>query len=361
MGSVIDAALRATAQPTNNQPRQNRGRGRAGVGADPTTVNSTPTSAELEQMNARRLLSGLQMLLPRIDQTLPTRSQAVRQKIAELGLNNNQRANINQLLNNLDQQTSAGMMASAATAPQGMQSRIYSRAALKALEEGNPDLARQIAADHLDGATRDSIIKEMEIQQLARNAEGEAISEVRQMAATLTSDAQRLDLLLQMAARTKSANPKLALQMLEEARQLTNRRATSYEQFDQQLRVADAFRDIDAVRSFEILEPGIMQLNELLAAASTLSGFEVSVFREGEMPLQGGTGLSAMVARYGQRLGALATKDFERAQTLANRFQFTEPRIVARLAIVRGLLGLEPAIEVGGRRFRGEPFGRRGD
>ncbi len=102
-----------------------------------------------------------------------------------------------------------------------------------------------------------------------------------------------------------------------------------------------------------------MQLNELLAAASTLSGFEVNVFREGEMPLQGGNGLSAMVARYGQRLGALASKDFERAQTLANRFQLSEPRIVARLAIVRGLLGLEPAVNVGGRRFRQEAFTRR--
>jgi hypothetical protein len=67
-----------------------------------------------------------------------------------------------------------------------------------------------------------------------------------------------------------------------------------------------------------------------------------------------------MVARYGQRLGSLATKDFERAQSLANRFQMTEPRIVARLAIVRVLLGLEPAVTPTGRRFRQEAFTRRG-
>ena len=67
-----------------------------------------------------------------------------------------------------------------------------------------------------------------------------------------------------------------------------------------------------------------------------------------------------MVARYGQRLGELATKDFERAQTLANRFQMTEPRIVARLAIVRGLLGLQPAINTNTRRSRQGGFERRG-
>ncbi len=359
MGSVIDAALRAAPQAATNQPRQNRGRGRGGFSSNQATANPTMSAAEVEQMNARRLLSALQTLLPRVDQILPARAQAVRQKITELGLNNNQRANINQIFSNLDQQSSAGLLASAAAAPAGMQSRIYRRAALKALDEGNPDLARQIASEHLEGATRDSILKEMELVQLTKKAEGEAIDEARRLIASLPTDEQRVDMLLQLAGRTHSANPKLGLQLLEEARQITNKRATSYQQLELQLRVADAFKDIEPDRSFEIIEPGIVQLNELLAAASTLSGFEVNVFREGEMPLQGGNGLSAMVARYGQRLGALASKDFERAQSFANRFQLSESRIVARLAIVRGLLGLEPAVNVGGRRFRQEAFTRR--
>lgn len=360
LGSVIDAALRAAPQAAaTSQPRQNRGRGRGGFSSNQTNANPTMSAAEVEQMNARRLLSALQTLLPRVDQILPARAQAVRQKITELGLNNNQRANVNQIFSNLDQQNSAALLVSAAAAPAGMQSRIYRRAALKALDEGNPDLARQIAADHLEGTTRDSILKEMELMQLTKKADGEAIDEARRLIASLPTDEQRVDMLLQLAGRTHSANPKLGLQLLEEARQITNKRATSYQQLELQLRVADAFKDVAPDRSFEIIEPGIMQLNELLAAASTLSGFEVNVFREGEMPLQGGNGLSAMVARYGQRLGALASKDFERAQSLANRFQLSEPRIVARLAIVRGLLGLEPAVNVGGRRFRQEAFTRR--
>jgi hypothetical protein len=38
-----------------------------------------------------------------------------------------------------------------------------------------------------------------------------------------------------------------------------------------------------------VLEPGITQLNELLAAAQVLNGFEVEVYRDGELPLQGGS------------------------------------------------------------------------
>jgi hypothetical protein len=45
-----------------------------------------------------------------------------------------------------------------------------------------------------------------------------------------------------------------------------------------------------------------------------------------------------MLNRFGEELGFLAIEDLERAETLAGRFQFTEPRIMARLAIVQGLV-----------------------
>lgn len=362
MGTVIDAALRATPQ-SQNQPRQNRNRAR-GAGslnsASNQTAANTQTPAEIEQSNARRLLNGLQTLLPQIDQNLPGRAQAIRQKISELGLNNSQRAGMNQMMSGLQQNTSEGMMAAAGAAPTGMQSRIYRRAALRAIEEGNVDRARQIANDHMEGSARASILQSVEIQQVTKKAAANSIEEARRMLSALPNDEQRIDLLLQLAASAQPANSALALQLLNEARQLTNKRANSYQQFDQQLKVADAFREVEADRSFEILEPGIMHLNELLTAAATLSGFEVNVFREGELPLQGANGLSTMVSRYGQRLGSLATKDLERAQNLANRFQMAEPRIVARLAIVRGLLGLEPAVNVSERRFRQGNVTRRG-
>ena len=38
----------------------------------------------------------------------------------------------------------------------------------------------------------------------------------------------------------------------------------------------------------------------------------------------------------------LARTDFERSETLADRFQFLEPRIMTRLSIVQGLLDAKP-------------------
>jgi hypothetical protein len=45
-----------------------------------------------------------------------------------------------------------------------------------------------------------------------------------------------------------------------------------------------------------------------------------------------------MLNRFGEELGFLAVQDLERAETLAGRFQLAEPRIMARLAIVQGLV-----------------------
>jgi len=209
-----------------------------------------------------------------------------------------------------------------------MQPRFYEQAAFKALDEGNADRARQIATDHLDARARDVVLQRIDFRELTKKTENSRLDEIRQNLARLHSDNERIDLLLQMTTDLQQSNPELARQLLEEARQITNRRATNYDQFEQQLRVAHAFASIEPARSFEVLDPGISQINELLSAAALLSGFEVNIFREGELPLQGGSGLVNMVTRYGQELALLAKNDFERSETLAGRFQLSEPRIV---------------------------------
>ena len=178
---------------------------------------------------------------------------------------------------------------------------------------------------------------------MTKKGEGTRLDEVKQAVAQLPSDSQKIDLLVQVANDTRTTDPKLAIQVLDEARQITNRRATIYEHFDQQLKVARAFAAVDPARSFEVMEPGIGQLNELLSAAAVLSGFEINMFRDGEMSMQAGNGLASTINRYGQELATLARTEFERSETLAGRFQFAEPRIMVRLAIVKGLLGAEPA------------------
>jgi hypothetical protein len=336
MRTLVEAALRATPAATPQ-----RG-GNAARGRGPVVRGLTPqpqSSAELEQANARRLLNGVQALLPKIDQYLPERGQAVRQKMTEVGMNNNRGgSDMAQVALAMAKGDANSLETAAAAAPPQLQNRIYQQAAMKALEEGNVERAKSIADDHLEPNTRAMVTQAIDFRKMADKIETSRIEDIRLTLGGLSSDNQRIDLLLQLAAAAQKKNAKLSRQLLDEAQRLVSRPATSYQQMEAQLRVAHSLIALDPARSFQVLEPGIMQLNELLSAAAVLNGFELNVFREGELPLQANSGLGSMVNRYAQELAVLARTDFERAQTLVNRFQLSEPRIQARLAIAQGVL-----------------------
>lgn len=341
LSAVIDIALKASppAQP-NQRPAAPAQRGRA-QGAAPRVVTprrAVPTEAQIEQANARRLIASLMIALPVIDQQLPSKATAVRSKLSELGMGNLQNMAQRPFINLPENPTAESLMQAAASAPQPMQNRLYQQAAYRALEEGNVDRARQIATDHLPVKSRETVMQRIEFREMATKADGARLEEIRQTMNRMQSDGEKIGFLLQLANEAQKTNPKVATQLLEEARQMTNRRASNYEQIEQQLRVARGFAAVDPARSFEVLEPAIGHINELLNAAAILNGFEISMFRDGEMTMVPGNGLTSMINRIGQELALLADTDFERADVLAGRFQLAEPRIMARLLIVQGLL-----------------------
>ncbi len=342
LSAVIDIALKASppAQQPNQRPAAPAQRGR-GVGAAPTVVAprpAGPTEAQIEQANARRLVASLMIALPVIEQQLPTKATAVRSKLSELGMGNVQNMAQRPFISLGENPTADALMQAAASASQPMQDRLYQQAAYRALEEGNVDRARQIATDHLAVKSRETVMQRIEFREMATKADGARLEEIRQTMNRMQSDGEKIGFLLQLANEAQKTNPKVAGQLLEEARQMTNRRASNYEQIEQQLRVARGFATVDPARSFEVLEPAIGHINELLNAAAILNGFEISMFRDGEMTMVPGNGLTSMINRIGQELAVLAGSDFERADVLAGRFQLAEPRIMSRLLIVQGLL-----------------------
>ena len=343
MDNAITAALSVTSlAPGNNNPRG--GGGVRGVRGVQPNQQTQPDDAQTRQNNARTMLFSLQALLPQIDQYVPERAQAVRQKLADLGIGNNTNINFgNQMRTAMQQGTSDSLAAAASTAPPQIQSRLYQQAAQKAVDEGNPDRALQIANDHLDESGRNSIMQAVDFKRIATTVSPEKLNEIKQKLAALPSDSDRVKYLIDLSTATRKDNPKLALRFLEDARNLVNKRATDYKEFEDQVKVADAFASVDSKRSFELLETGIAQLNELLSAAAVLDGFEVDIFKEGELSLKADSDLVGMVARYGQELASLAKVDFEHAHMTADRFQMVEPRLNAKLSIVQSILGTQPA------------------
>jgi len=353
MDKAITAALSVTSvgQPGNIQ----RGGGAARVMRGPQQQQQQqqgqPDEAQVRQNNARTLLFSLQGMLPQIDQYAPERAQAVRQKLTDLGVNNNNLMNFgNQMRAAVQQGTSDSLLTAASSAPPQAQNYFYQQAAQKAIDEGNTDKAMQIANDHLNETGRNAIMQAIDFKRLTTTASPEKLNEIKQKLASLPSDSDRVKYLVELAAATRKDNQKLALRFLDDARSLVSRRAMNYKDFEDQIKVADAYATIDAKRSFEILDAGIAELNELLSAATILNGFEVDIFKDGELSLRSDNDLVGMVASFGRELASLAKVDFESARMTADKFQLPEPRMNARLSIVQSILGVQPVGNFNNRR-----------
>ena len=351
---LMDNAISAALTVTSLGPGANNQRGRGALvlrGAQPGSQQNPPDEAQTRQNNAGILLFSLQSILPQVDQYLPERAQALRQKLTELGMGNNTNANFgNQMRTAMQQGTSDSLAAAASTAPPQIQPRLYQQAAQKAVDEGNTDRALQIANDHLDESGKSSIMQAVDFKKLATTAAPEKLNEIRLKLAALPSDSDRVKYLIDLSTATQKDNPKLALRFLDDARTLVSKRITSYKEFEDQLRVVDAFAALDPKRSFELLELGIGQLNELLSAAAVLNGFEIDIFKEGELSLKSDSDLVGMVSRFGQELASLAKVDFDHARATADRFQLPEPRMNAQLSIVQNILGGQSVVVNNNRR-----------
>ncbi|HJZ82994.1 MAG TPA: hypothetical protein VKD91_21685, partial [Pyrinomonadaceae bacterium] len=236
------------------------------------------------------------------------------------------------------------------------QNIFYQQAAQKAIDEGNPDKAMQIANDHLNETSRNAIMQAIDFKRLTTTASPEKMNEIKQKLASLPSDSDRVKYLVELAGATQKDNLKLATRFLDDAHTLVAKRATDYKDFEDQIKVAEAYAKIDSKRSFEIMDAAIGQLNELLNAATVLNGFEVDIFKDGEMSLRSDSDLVGMVASFGRELASLAKVDFDTARTTADKFQMPEPRMNARLSIVQSILAPQsianPNNRRGGPNFR---------
>ena len=175
-------------------------------------------------------------------------------------------------------------------------------------------------------------------------AEQGKVEQARKVLATLRTSEERVTLLAQLATGAAAkGDKKLALKLLEEASGMVNQRAKDAKQLGAQLVVAHAYAGIDPSRSFEILEPVVDQLNELLNAAILVSGFYTEGMVKDDELMIGSTWMllgpaSAQFFQYFDDVSTLARADFERTRDLVDKFQRGELRVMMRLLLAQNIL-----------------------
>jgi hypothetical protein len=308
--------------------------------------------------NVGGLLATVRQLMPEVERYVPAQVAGVRRRIDGYDRRVEQPGNQREFRQLMETGSTDALVEAAAKASPEMRQQLYRSAAWKAVNEGNPDRARQIINTNIEGTRqREQFLRELDNQLFWRAASEGNIEGAQALLARVKSTDERVSMLSQLArAVAAKGNQKGALAFLEEALTLIQGRAKGQSQFSLQLQLAHAYAPLAPARAFEIVEASITHLNELVGAAAVIDGFGQDAFAQDELKAQEGYLWGALATQCGEALAALAPADFDHARSAADRFQRPELRLQARLAVVRGIL-----VKEGERsNFNRTPFRRGG-
>ncbi|HEV2802633.1 MAG TPA: hypothetical protein VGW12_19330 [Pyrinomonadaceae bacterium] len=307
--------------------------------------------------NIGGLLSTLRQLMPEVERYAPAQAAGVRRRLE--GYERRVEGSPREYRQLLETGTTDALVEAAAKATPEMRHHLYRSAAWKALNDGNPERARQIISNNIEGKhQREQMLKELEQQMFWRAATEGKLEQAQALLARIKSADERVGMLLQLSRLTAAkGNKKAATALLDEAWNLVGGRARGQSQFFVQLQMAESYAHLAPTRGFEIVEANVMHLNELVAAALLLEGFGQEAFAQDELKGQDSTQWGSLAFQCNEALAALASADFERARAAADRFQRLELRLPARLAIARGILLKDKERNAPLRRRRGGGIG----
>jgi hypothetical protein len=289
-------------------------------------------------------LMQIQSLLPDLEKILPGRIPQLRQRLAEVTqtIDPGARAWIQYepLLRN---GSTEAILLAAADAPPQMRNGLFMMAAGKLMQTGDVDQARQITRENLSGAERDQMLAQIDQLAIANAIKRQKLDDAKEIILRLSSKEARAGAFAELAAAVMmtKGDRKLALELLDEARKLINSPPANQKQIDALMRVAGAYALVEPARAFELINPLVVQANEMIAAAALLDKFGSGqgLFKRGEMLLQ--LSFSAANGPYVQhlrKLTSLARADFERTKTVVDGFQRDEIRLMGRLLIAQSVL-----------------------
>lgn len=285
----------------------------------------------------------LDRMAPLVEKYVPARSAELREWSQTIERTLDPQVKMYQDMNKVSQSgTVDDMMALAAKYPPEFRTLLYQNAAWKAVTAGDTARAKEIAEMISDPIQRRQVLDQLD-NQAARAAEGNnKIVEARRLVDKARNLNQKIEILLQTAQAIAGDDKKAALELLSEARNIIAASPQSAGQINGQIRVAQAYLKFDPEQAFTILQPLVVKLNELVAAAAVLDGIDFQYLKDGEWVMPGMNNLGNVVNLLDQTLAALGQTDFDRARTLADQLERPEMRVLIEIDLAQSTLGGKP-------------------
>ncbi|HLE63855.1 MAG TPA: hypothetical protein VI750_11965 [Pyrinomonadaceae bacterium] len=320
-----------------------------------TTNQNDPMSLQ----RAQNLHGNLRSVMNQVEKYAPARAQDLRLWSQNIERTFQQQNQVYNELNEVSQNgTVDDILALAAKFPTEMRSQIYQQAAWKASNAGDLARARVIATEMIpDPVQRRQVLEQLRNQAVWKSINENKLAEARALLNDSITVEQRVQVLARLASMLSGKDQKEdAIDCLNEARTLLESLPRNASRMAQQIQLANSYSLLDPGQSFTLMQSITSELNELVAAAAVMDGFENRYLKNGEWMTNGPTNLGNMVGNARRSLGHLARVDFDRARALTEKLERAEIRLMAQLDIAQMVLNSHGAESGLGQ---GERFSRR--
>ena len=288
---------------------------------------------------AQNVYHQLEGLMPLIEKYAPTRATDLRTWSRKVERTLDPGMQIYKELSRVSQTGSIDdIVAMAEKYPPEFKTMAYQQAAGKALASGDVTRAKEIIEMIPDLFQRRQMQDQLEAHH-ARNLKGDnKLTNARALIEKARTLTRKVELIAQIANSLAVTNKTEALELLNDGRILVTATTPSAEQVKAQLRLAQAYLTLDPDQTFAVVQPLIIRLNELLAAAAVLDGIDFRYLKEGEWEMPGVNNLGMIVNRLNQILVSLGRTDFDRALSLVEQIDRPEIRTMIQIDIAQVVL-----------------------
>ena len=293
-----------------------------------------------EEDEAFELCSGFAMAIPLIAKVDPSRASKLQHWVND-GAYYSPTSPYSEAYDLLQDASVDDMLALIAEYPQ-MEGEIRIRALHKAERDGDQERARKIVSDYTSDPERQRMMLEFLNRKQARaSVVSEQIEEIQKRISQRPASTQVVALAV-LSLQVADNDRKLATKLLNQATEMMDTLKPGKEQTQAVILLATIHSNEKSNRGLAIIESHMPKLNELVASAVKLDGYDTHYLRDGEWNMTGEGELGSLLTWLSLHAAYFAWFDFDRAVSVAGQFERPEIRMMAQLKLAQAILAGPP-------------------
>jgi hypothetical protein len=219
----------------------------------------------------------------------------------------------------------------------------FNRVIMSQRMRGEYERAREIAKQYPgDPARRQQWLKMIDQSEEGSKVSDERFAQMLKEVENINDIDGQLNHLMNSANLGLRSNRKGGLKLLDKANELLVSSKPGEWQTKLQIELALEYCLFGNERCLSMVEPMVGKLNELVAAAAKLDGFDNHYLRDNEWNMTGEGGVGSLLTLMANNAHYFAWYDFDRSLELCSQFERPEIRMMAQLKLAQGIMSGPP-------------------